>query len=360
MPVVQNARARASGSQTDESCANQDDFEGRLHAYREETARAVFEAIPDDGPPYLYELVASYPRRPWKGLRPALCLATCCALGGRQELALNTAVAVELFHTAFLAYDDVQDESLARRGGATLHREHGVGIAVNVANATSLLALQQLGANRQILGPERSGFILQETQEMMRRTLEGQAIELAWIRDNTCELEPKDYLQMCLKKTSWYSFIYPLRVGAIVAQGRQLPQRFLWFGWYLGAAFQIQDDILNLAGDFSRYGKEIGGDLREGKRTLMLTHLLKVSKPRERRRLVGFLAKPASDRTPQEMRWVYEQMVEQGSMAFAAKAARQLAGAALLEGLAAFRDVPDSAHRKFILDMVRYVIERDC
>jgi hypothetical protein len=92
----------------------------------------------------------------------------------------------------------------------------------------------------------------------------------------------------------------------------------------------------------------------------MLTHLLKVSKPRERRRLVGFLAKPASDRTPQEMRWVYEQMVEQGSMAFAAKAARQLAGAALLEGLAAFRDVPDSAHRKFILDMVRYVTERDC
>jgi geranylgeranyl diphosphate synthase, type II len=360
MPVVENGRARRSGSRAGDSRASAHDFDHRLRDYREETARAVLEAIPRDGPPYLYELVASYPRRPWKGLRPALCLATCCALGGHRELALNTAVAIELFHTAFLAYDDVQDESLARRGGATLHREHGVGIAVNVANATSLLALQQLIANRQIVGPERSGFIIQETEEMMRHTLEGQAIELAWIRDNACDLEPKDYLQMCLKKTSWYSFIYPLRVGAVVAQGRQLPRRFLWFGWYLGAAFQIQDDILNLAGDFSKYGKEIGGDLREGKRTLMLTHLLKVSKPAARRRLVAFLARSAADRTPQEMLWVHEQMVAQGSMAFAAKAARQLAGAALLEGLAAFRDVPDSTHRQFILDMVRYVVERDC
>ena len=89
----------------------------------------------------MYELVPTYPSRPGKGLRAALCLATCGALGGRLERALNSAVAVELFHNAFLIHDDVQDESESRRGGPTLHAEHGVGIAVNVGNAMNLLAL---------------------------------------------------------------------------------------------------------------------------------------------------------------------------------------------------------------------------
>jgi geranylgeranyl diphosphate synthase, type II len=87
---------------------------------------------------------------------------------------------------------------------------------------------------------------------------------------------------MCLKKTPWYSFIYPIRVGAIIAPGSTLdPKRFSRFGWYFGAAFQIQDDLLNLTGEFANYGKELGGDIAEGKRTLMLIHLLAACTARE-------------------------------------------------------------------------------
>jgi geranylgeranyl diphosphate synthase, type II len=89
-------------------------------------------------------------------------------------------------------------------------------------------------------------------------------------------------LRMCLKKTPWYSFIYPIRVGAIIAPGFTLdPKRFSRFGWYFGAAFQIQDDLLNLTGEFAKYGKELGGDIAEGKRTLMLIHLLAACTVRE-------------------------------------------------------------------------------
>src|SRR5262245_53764579 len=97
-------------------------FEQTLARYRMLTTRALLDFIPRGGPPYLYELVSAYPRRGGKGLRAALCLATCGALGGSEQQSLNSAVAIELFHNAFLLHDDVQDGSLARRGGATLYR----------------------------------------------------------------------------------------------------------------------------------------------------------------------------------------------------------------------------------------------
>jgi geranylgeranyl diphosphate synthase type II len=335
-------------------------FDETLVRYRDLTTHALLDAIPQTGPRYLYELIQSYPRRLGKGLRGALCLAMCDALGGNDRNALNSAVAIELFHNAFLIIDDVQDESLRRRGGPTLQKEHGVGIAVNVGSGTNLLALQRIMANREILGAKLSAAVLEETERMMRYSLEGQAMELGWIRDNRCDLEESDYLQMCLKKTSWYSFIYPLRLGAMAAIGRELDaDRFCRFGWYFGAAFQIQDDILNLTGRYSKYGKEIRGDLWEGKRTLMLVHLLKHCTRRERRYLKHFLAKSRDERHRSEVSYVYNLMRRYGSIAFARTAARQLSGAALLEGLTAFRGIPESQAKKFILEMVLYVSGRD-
>jgi geranylgeranyl diphosphate synthase type II len=328
-----------------------------LDQYRDLTLKNLLEGLPDRSPSYLYELIPAYPSRPGKGLRAALCLATCRALRGRLERALNSAVAVELFHNAFLIHDDVQDESESRRGGATLHAEHGVGIAVNVGNAMSLLALGRLRANREILGPN---LAWRESEEMMRHSLEGQALELAWIRDNACDLTDDDYYRMCLKKTSWYTCIYPSRVGALIAtDGRFELDRLDRFGWYLGAAFQIQDDLLNLVGDFGKYGKEIAGDLLEGKRTLMLIHLLRTAKAADREEVRRFLGKRRSERSPEEVRWLHELLAAHGSLDFARQAARDLASAALVEGEAVLRDVPDSEDKTFLLETVRYVIERD-
>src|SRR5262249_29738912 len=149
----------------------------------------------------------------------------------------------------------------------------GVPIAVNVGNATNLLALDRLRDNERVLGPAVARRIGLETARMLRQTLEGQALELGWIRDNVCDLSDRDYFQMCLKKTCWYTCIYPLRIGALIAgQGPALLDGLSQFGWLLGLAFQIRDDLLNLVGDYERYGKEIAGDLWEGKRTLMIIH----------------------------------------------------------------------------------------
>ena len=172
-----------------------------LTAYRDIALTRLLEVLPVREPrKYLYDLLPSYPRRVGKGLRSALCLATCKAFGGTIEQALDSAVAIELFHNGFLIHDDIQDESLFRRGKSTFYKEHGVGVAINVGNAMNLLSLQLLMKNKDSLGPQLSWKIFAETSEMLRQTLEGQALEMGWIKENACDLSDEDYLRMALKK----------------------------------------------------------------------------------------------------------------------------------------------------------------
>ncbi|HSK05281.1 MAG TPA: polyprenyl synthetase family protein, partial [Kofleriaceae bacterium] len=95
-------------------------------------------------PEELDELVLDYPLRPAKGLRPALCVAAARALGATEQAVLSSAAALELLHNAFLIHDDVEDESLFRRGEPTLQRAHGLPIAVNVADGMFALSLMAL------------------------------------------------------------------------------------------------------------------------------------------------------------------------------------------------------------------------
>jgi len=334
--------------------------ESLLAEYRDLTLTRLLTGIPTGTPPGLYELIRSYPSRSSKGLRAALCLATCAALGGDVAKALNSAVAIELAHNAFLIMDDVQDGSELRRGAATLPAEYGLGVAVNVGNATNLLALQQLMANRWILGPSLAWAVLQDSFEMMRQTLEGQAIEVGWIRNNACDLVDDDYYRMCMKKSSWYTCIHPCRVGALIAEGqREAFTRFDRYGCYLGAAFQIQDDLLNLTGRFSRYGKEIAGDLWEGKRTLVLIEYMRSCSPDERQRMEFFLGKTRGERAESDVRWVRDRLIESGCVDIVRARAQRLAEEACAEAVQAFSDVPETRDKRFLIELPFYMVERD-
>ena len=248
-----------------------------LERYRKLTFDEMLRVVGQREPRrHLYDLVPSYPMRGGKGLRPGLCIGTCRAFGGEVASALGSAVAIELFHNAFLVHDDVEDGSEFRRGLPTMHAEHGVAIAINVGDAMNVLSIGPLMGNRDTLGPELAWKIFVEIEHMVLQSVEGQALELGWVHDNDCELTTDDYLRMILKKTCWYTSIHPCRIGGLIgSRGQVDPDLFNRFGYYMGAAFQIQDDILNLVGERGKYGKEIGGDIREGKRTLMLIHLLR-------------------------------------------------------------------------------------
>jgi geranylgeranyl diphosphate synthase type II len=333
----------------------------QLSKYSDLTLQAILSYIPSKEPKrYLYDLVTDYPKRGGKGFRPGLCLATCSAFGGKIEYAIRSAAALELFHNAFLVHDDIEDGSEFRRGDPTLHDAYGVGIAVNTGDAMNVLSIGPLMDN---LGPLGSGLtrkIFAEIKHMVTESVEGQAIELGWVRDNIRDLVEDDYLLMILKKTCWYTCIHPCRIGAIIAtNGLFDPSRFDRFGFYMGAAFQIQDDILNLVGEESKYGKEIGGDIWEGKRTLMLIHLLNNCTSSEKDFLISFLSKPRLKREFKQVVSVYKLMGRYDSIDYARTVSRQLAGAALHEFYSVFGALPDTEDKDLIQNIVLYMIERD-
>jgi geranylgeranyl diphosphate synthase, type II len=308
---------------------------------------------------YLYNLVADYPRRGGRMLRPSLCLATARAFGAGEDDALHTAVAIELLHNAFLVHDDVEDESDTRRGRPTLNALHGSPVAVNVGDALIILGLRALLDNAERLGLPMAMRVLFEAERMVRETIEGQSIELGWRRDNATHLSESDYLEMILKKTCWYTTIFPLRVGALIGS-RNEPNldRFIRFGFFAGAAFQIQDDLLNLVGDPVKYGKELNGDIHEGKRTLMLIRLLEQAAPDERSRLTAILAEPRDRRTADDVAWIRERMDAHETIPYAERMAHGLAGAAENAFEEAFAGVPDSRDRRFVRGSVRWVLSR--
>lgn len=308
---------------------------------------------------HLYGPVADYPRRGGRMLRPSLCIATARAFGAPLERAVRSAAALELFHNAFLVHDDVEDESEQRRGRPTLHALHGIPLAVNVGDSLVLLALRALLDNRPLLGTLLTLRVVEEAERMARESVEGQAIELGWRRDNALAVTDAQYLEMVLKKTCWYTAIWPCRVGALIAtQGLLDLERFVRFGFFLGAAFQIRDDLLNLEGDQRRYGKELAGDLWEGKRTLMLILLLARATDAERDRLREFLAAPRAARREADVVWLRQCMEAYGCLRHARLVAHAFAGAAQHECGALFGNLPASRDKQFIERLPRWVLSR--
>ena len=336
-------------------------FQQKLAAYggaARERMREYLDGLPfQDG---LRELVADYPERGGRSLRASLCMATARAFGASASEALNSAVALELLHNAFLVHDDVEDESQERRGRPTLYRSHGAPMAINAGDALAVLSLRPLIDNFGVLGPRLSLRILEEAQRMAQESVEGQFLELWWRQRNASHLTEGDYLRMVMKKTCWYTIIYPLRVGALIgSRGSADLEPSLRFGFFVGAAFQIQDDLLNLVGDEARYGKERNGDLWEGKRTLMLIHLLGAAEPEERARLLRLLEAPRAVRAEADIRWIRALMERYGSIEHARQVAQELAQAAQREFPHAYGALRDSPDKQFIEQLPLWVLHRE-
>jgi geranylgeranyl diphosphate synthase type II len=330
-----------------------------LAEYGALTRSSVQTYLPRSEPrTYLYELLADYPRRGGKMLRSSLCIAMARVTGATVEDALASAASIELMHNALLVHDDIEDASDERRGAPTLHALHGVPLALNAGDAMGLLSLRPLKDNFHRLGLGTALRIFAETERMAWESTEGQALELGWMRDNRTDLTDEDYLHMVLQKTCWLMAIHPLRVGCLIgSRGRRPLAPLIRIGFFYGAAFQIQDDLLNLeAGD--AYGKEINGDLFEGKRTLMILYALRRASAAERRRLTSFLALPRSARDRVEVAWVRALVERLGALEHARAVARGLAGAALFEFDKYFGGLSDSRDLRFMRGLLTWVLQR--
>jgi geranylgeranyl diphosphate synthase type II len=331
-----------------------------LRATGRAVRRVMLDAIPDGEPhDWLYGPIRDYPTRPGKAIRPALCVATCCAFGGDAPDALPVAVSIELLHNAFLIHDDIADGSEQRRGRPTLPETAGVAIALNAGDALAVIANQVMRRGLRNFDRDLAERIHTEFDTMAMRTLEGQATELGWRRDCTIDLTPEDYLELIMHKTCWYTTIHPLRVGALIgSRGRADVRAMIRFGFHLGAAFQIQDDVLNLVGDEAEYGKEINGDLYEGKRTLPLIHVMSHAQGAHRDVVTRYLTMTRAERTPAVIAEIRGLIDTYDSIAFTLDYAHGIAREAVDAFEEAFAAAEPGPDRDFVRDVIPYMLDR--
>jgi geranylgeranyl diphosphate synthase type II len=308
-----------------------------------------------------YHLLSDYPTRPGKGIRPIFCLAAAASVGGDYNNALNTATAIELFHNAFLIKDDIVDQSLYRRGDLTLDRKYGLALAANAGDAVKILGMSPLIDNLKLIGVRKALQVILEIQEMARRSVEGQITELTYVRQNKMNLRPKDYFNICENKTCWYTIIAPCRTGIIIGSDDATPEMLdaiTRFALNTGIAFQITDDTLNLTASQKLYGKEISGDILEGKRTLMLIHLLRSCSREEKARMKKILRTPRDAKTEADVAYVMELMEKYACIEYARNTAKKFALRAR-EILTNECDwMTEKRWKKFFLEQTNYLVMR--
>ncbi|RVU97479.1 polyprenyl synthetase family protein [Coriobacteriales bacterium OH1046] len=242
---------------------------------------------------YLYEPLARFTAGGGKRVRPVLALLGCEAVGAAPERALAAGCAIELFQSAALIHDDIADKSELRRGERCLHLTHGTGLALNVGDAALIEASCAI-LEDPLLDDGTRLKVLDAFLTMERRTIEGQALDLGWVRDNRWDA---DYLEMATLKTAYYSCASPLAIGALCGGADEDQIRVLEaFGLDAGLAFQLQDDLLNLTGDAAKQGKDFMSDIAEGKRTLAVTHALEALEGDARTELISILEAGTTDR----------------------------------------------------------------
>ena len=307
----------------------------------------------------LYTMMRDYPSRQAKGMRPFLCVTACKASGGTEDDAILTAACIELFQNWILIHDDIEDGSELRRGEPALHKKYSESLALNAGDALHARTWEALLRNKEKLGPEKTVAVLDEFSRMVNRTTEGQHMELGWVTAKRWDLGEKDYYEMCTRKTSWYTVASPCRLGAIIAGAQDdVLDDLREFGMALGVAFQIQDDALNLVGDQKKYGKAKSDDILEGKRTLILLHLLDVSSQGERDKVVAIMNKSRGAKTEQDVAYILSMIDKYDAVGYARKKAAEL----LKEALSTLNRIRWTGDRDSVAKLnsfARFAVERE-
>jgi len=326
------------------------DFPAHIKPYLEEI-EALMEADLKREDERVYGMLVPFVKRGGKRIRPALMLLACGAVGGDRKAVVEPAEIIELFHNFTLIHDDVEDDSQFRRGEPTLHITYGIPIALNSGDALFNLIWRKLVS----LHLPASKLVKLERlyAAAFKRVVDGQGIELSWIKNGRFDVSEAEYLEMSGGKTSALLGL-ACEGGAMCASGgKRLMKRMREYGEKMGIAFQIQDDILNLTGDFGKYQKEIGGDISEGKRTLMVVHCLAKAGEEDRKKLIAILASHSKNK--EDIDAAIAILKGAGSVEYARRRALRLVS----EAKEALSVLPDSPDKTALLSMADYVVQRE-
>lgn len=215
-----------------------------------------------------------------KRLRPLLVLLTSKAVGGKFDVAYNAAVAVELLHNFTLVHDDIMDNADKRRGRLTLHKKYNESTAILVGDSLLSIAYEYLIKDCK----DNTKYIFNSFTHGLVEVCEGQALDTEFESRRNVSLD--EYMLMIKMKTA--SMIKMCcQIGSTLGGGsKESIKGITMYGLNLGIAFQIQDDLLDITADEEKFGKRIGGDLMEGKKTYLFIKALEKAKGEDRKALL--------------------------------------------------------------------------
>jgi geranylgeranyl diphosphate synthase type I len=255
-----------------------------------------------------------------KRLRPMLCLLACEALGGKIEQAVPAAAAIEVAHNFTLVHDDIEDGDETRRGKPTVWKKVGVPHAINVGDGMLMKAYECLAASA--IPAEKRIRLLERMTQTLVEVAEGQNMDINFRQRG--DVTADEYITMARKKCG-VLFGFSLEAGAIAAGADSQVQAALYnFGSDIGLAFMVRDDVLNLAGDARKYGKEICGDIREGKRTLITIDCLSKCATADRARLLEILKAGHGKVSDGDVAFAISLINKHGSIAYAQKRSEEM------------------------------------
>lgn len=236
-----------------------------------------------DEPQGLYQPIAYTLESGGKRIRPSLCLMACDALGGNVEDAIYPALALEIFHNFTLLHDDLMDNDEVRRNRPTVHAKWDANIAILSGDAMQIIAYQYLAK----CPAQYLKAIMDVFSHTALKVCEGQQYDMQFETQEDVTID--EYLKMIEYKTA-ILIECSLKIGAILAGADESTVNlFGEFGSNLGLAFQLRDDWLDTFGDFETFGKEIGSDVFNNKKTYLLISALQKAEGEQLSRLQYFM-----------------------------------------------------------------------
>ncbi|MFZ5365160.1 MAG: polyprenyl synthetase family protein [Patescibacteria group bacterium] len=338
--------------------------ENELLNFLDENKKAVWNQVKKYLPaesnyPY-HRMINEYPHRQGKYFRPALLMLSARLHGGREQDALPIAAALQISEDWLLIHDDVEDHSLERRHRLSLNLMYGEEAAINAGDALHLIMWKMIGDIARNHRGDTGFEIFDKFNETLMTTTEGQFMELNWIKNKIVEVSEVEYLNMVSKKTAAYTTTAPTQLAAIIAGYGSISTMNKIEEWTLpfGLAFQIFDDVMNVTETSQNQGKEFAGDIWEGKRTLILGHLLRSADAKEKQTITEIFVKNRESKTEDEIKKVLELMHKYGSMDYAKNLARQYAKQAsdLFSGYS--KNLPDQSAKRLIEQAIEFVVNR--
>lgn len=309
-----------------------------------------FEKFLSHGEPEtLYDAVRHLPLAGGKRLRPCLAMISCEAVSGDIRNVMPLTIAVELIHSFTLVHDDIMDKSKLRRNIPTVHIKFGEPTAIIAGDllfTKAFEAMHSISGDLSVFKNVEFGLV-----DCVREISEGQQLDMEFEkRQNVTEDE---YLEMILKKTA-VIFMYAAEAGAILGGGTKEQANALnEYGKSLGLGFQIWDDCLDMSSDEKTLGKDIGNDIRNGKKTLVAVHCLNNASGDDKKLLAKIFGN--QNASNQEVKQVYDLFRKRGSVEYTKNTAVQYCEKAKK----ALGAIPDSEAKKILLELAEYSIKRE-